>query len=162
GMMGDGKALQMGTSHELGQNFGRAFDTSYSTADGGTDIVWQTSWGVSTRLLGGLIMSHGDDFGLRLPPSIAPTQCAVIVVRDKANVAVAGAATAVADALAAAQAALYESARDRLAANTVEVSTLEDAVAAAQTGFAIIPGALADDAGETALNAQSVSIRCLR
>ncbi len=81
-MMGDGKALQMCTSHELGQNFGRAFDTTFATKDGGTDIVWQTSWGSSTRLLGGLIMSHGDDRGLRLPPALAPTQCVVIIVKD--------------------------------------------------------------------------------
>ncbi len=87
GMMGDGKALQMGTSHELGQNFGRAFDTTFSTADGGTDFVWQTSWGASTRLLGGLIMSHGDDHGLRLPPTIAPTQCVVVEIRDDPGVA---------------------------------------------------------------------------
>ncbi len=67
GMMGDGKALQMGTSHELGQNFARPFDIAYSTASGGREYVWQTSWGVSTRLVGALVMGHGDDFGLRLP-----------------------------------------------------------------------------------------------
>ena len=81
--MGDGKALQMGTSHELGQNFAKAFDTTFSTADGGTDHVWQTSWGVSTRLIGALIMAHGDDSGLRLPPAVAPMQCVIVLVRDE-------------------------------------------------------------------------------
>ncbi len=71
-MMGDGKALQMGTSHELGQNFARPFDITYASADGSLEYVWQTSWGVSTRLIGGLIMGHGDDFGLRLPPRWPP------------------------------------------------------------------------------------------
>ncbi|HUR76786.1 MAG TPA: proline--tRNA ligase, partial [Acidimicrobiales bacterium] len=81
-MMGDGKALQMCTSHELGQNFGRAFDTTFATKEGTTDFVWQTSWGFTTRVVGALIMSHGDDRGLRLPPKLAPTQCVVIVVKD--------------------------------------------------------------------------------
>jgi prolyl-tRNA synthetase len=228
-MMGDGKALQMCTSHELGQNFGRAFDTTFATADGGTDFVWQTSWGFTTRVVGALIMSHGDDRGLRLPPSIAPTQCVVIVVRDengagdaaralaheladvrvkvddrvdvafgrrsvdhelkgipirvevgprdladgnvtvvrrdtgdKTSVAVAGAAVAVRDALAAAQTSLFENARARLAANTVDASSIEDAIAAAKTGFAAIAGALATSENEDILNASSVSIRCLR
>ncbi len=67
-MMGDGKALQMGTSHELGQNFARAFGTQYSSEAGTQEFVWQTSWGVSTRMMGGLIMAHGDEAGLRLPP----------------------------------------------------------------------------------------------
>ena len=72
GMMGDGKALQMGTSHELGQNFARPFDITYANAAGTLEYVWQTSWGVSTRLVGALVMAHGDDFGLRLPPALAP------------------------------------------------------------------------------------------
>src|SRR5690606_26463356 len=66
GMMADGKALQMGTSHELGQNFARAFDTTFSDENGEQQLVWTTSWGVSTRMIGGLIMSHGDDRGLRI------------------------------------------------------------------------------------------------
>jgi prolyl-tRNA synthetase len=231
GMMGDGKALQMGTSHELGQNFGKAFDTTFSTSTGGTEYVWQTSWGVSTRLLGAVIMAHGDDRGLRLPPCIAPTQCVVMVVRDepgvgdaakaitaelksngvrvklddradvafgrrsvdhelkgvpvrvevgprdlaegnvtvvrrdtgdKTNVPVAGAARAVADALVAAQAALYDGAKARLESRTTETTTLDAAVDAAQDGFAVIPGAIADEIGENELNAKSLSIRCFR
>jgi prolyl-tRNA synthetase len=83
GMMRDGKALQMGTSHELGQNFARMFDIVHLDADGQRVYCWTTSWGTSTRMVGGLIMAHGDDAGLRLPPAIAPTQCVVMVVRDE-------------------------------------------------------------------------------
>jgi prolyl-tRNA synthetase len=82
GVMRDGKALQMATSHELGQRFSRAFNISYSSADGATELCWTTSWGASTRMLGGLIMCHGDDFGLVLPPSLAPVQVVVVVVKD--------------------------------------------------------------------------------
>jgi prolyl-tRNA synthetase len=80
-MMGDGKALQLGTSHELGQNFAKAFNIQYSDDQGALRHVFQTSWGASTRLIGGLIMVHGDDFGLRLPPALAPSQVVVMVVR---------------------------------------------------------------------------------
>ena len=83
GVMGDGKALQMGTSHELGQNFSQVFDTQFLDETGERRYVWQTSWGVSTRLLGALIMTHGDDNGLRLPPSVAPVQVVVLVIRDE-------------------------------------------------------------------------------
>jgi prolyl-tRNA synthetase len=82
GMMGDGKALQLGTSHELGQNFARAFDITYSSASGGVEHAWTTSWGTSTRMLGGLIMAHGDDNGLRVPPRLAPVQAYVMIVKD--------------------------------------------------------------------------------
>ena len=99
GMMGDGKALQMGTSHELGQNFARAFDITFTTAEGVLDYVWQTSWGVSTRLIGALVMAHGDDFGLRLPPALAPLEVVVLAVRDEAPVL--EAARALVDSLAA-------------------------------------------------------------
>jgi prolyl-tRNA synthetase len=81
-MMGDGKALQMGTSHELGQNFARAFDMTYLDDAGEQQLCWTTSWGVSTRMMGGLIMAHGDDAGLRLPPRLAHVQVVVLVVRD--------------------------------------------------------------------------------
>ena len=83
GMMRDGKALQMGTSHELGQNFARVFETLYLDDGGNQQHVWQTSWGVSTRLLGAVIMAHGDDNGLRLPPAVAPVQVVVLLVRDE-------------------------------------------------------------------------------
>jgi prolyl-tRNA synthetase len=86
GMMGDGKALQMGTSHELGQNFAVPFDITFSNASGTREHVWQTSWGVSTRLVGALVMAHGDDFGLRLPPALAPAQVVVLVVKDAPGV----------------------------------------------------------------------------
>jgi len=81
-MMGDGKALQMGTSHELGQNFAKAFDIQYLDSDGTQQHAWTTSWGVSTRMVGGLIMCHGDDNGLRIPPKLAPVQVVVMAVRD--------------------------------------------------------------------------------
>ncbi|MDQ3455419.1 MAG: proline--tRNA ligase [Actinomycetota bacterium] len=81
-MMRDGKALQMGTSHQLGQNFARAFDVRYLSAAGQQEHVWQTSWGVSTRMVGGLIMCHGDDAGLRVPPALASVQAVVMVVKD--------------------------------------------------------------------------------
>jgi prolyl-tRNA synthetase len=80
-MMGDGKALQMGTSHELGQNFAKAFNTRYLSKDGRQELVWQTSWGSSTRMVGGLIMSHGDDSGLRVPPRLAPVQVVVLAIK---------------------------------------------------------------------------------
>jgi prolyl-tRNA synthetase len=83
GMMGDGKALQMGTSHELGQNFAKAFDITFQSSSGASEYAWQTSWGVSTRLVGALIMGHGDDAGLRIPPALAPVQAVVVLVRDE-------------------------------------------------------------------------------
>jgi len=81
-MMGDGKAVQMATSHELGQNFATAFDITYTDASGQVQTCWTTSWGSSTRMVGGLIMAHGDDSGLRLPPRVAPVQVVVIAVKD--------------------------------------------------------------------------------
>jgi prolyl-tRNA synthetase len=83
-LMQDGKALQAGTSHFLGQNFAKAFDVQFATKNGGLDYVWGTSWGVSTRLVGGLIMAHSDDHGLVLPPKLAPVQVVIVpIVRDK-------------------------------------------------------------------------------
>jgi len=87
GMMGDGKALQLGTSHELGQNFARAFDIGFSSATGTREHAWTTSWGTSTRMIGGLIMCHGDDSGLRVPPRLAPVQVHVMVVKSGDGVA---------------------------------------------------------------------------
>src|SRR5262245_2697991 len=81
-MMRDGKALQMSTSHELGQNFARAFDISYLDAEGATQHCWTTSWGSTTRMIGGLIMVHGDDDGLVVPPRVAATQAVVVLVKD--------------------------------------------------------------------------------
>ena len=79
-LMQDGKALQAGTSHFLGQNFAKAFDVKFADKDGKLDHVWATSWGVSTRLMGALIMSHGDDNGLVLPPKLAPYQIVIIPI----------------------------------------------------------------------------------
>ncbi|MBB77696.1 MAG: proline--tRNA ligase [Crocinitomicaceae bacterium] len=79
-MMQDGKALQAGTSHFLGQNFAKAFDVKFTDKDGNQDYVWATSWGVSTRLMGALIMTHSDDEGLVLPPALAPIQVVAIPI----------------------------------------------------------------------------------
>ncbi len=79
-LMQDGKALQAGTSHFLGQNFAKAFDVKYTSKEGKQEHVWSTSWGVSTRLIGGLIMTHSDDHGLVLPPKLAPIQVAIVPI----------------------------------------------------------------------------------
>jgi prolyl-tRNA synthetase len=79
-LMGDGRALQAGTSHLLGQNFAKAFDITFQARDKSLQHVWTTSWGVSTRLIGGLIMTHGDDNGLILPPKVAPYQVVIVPI----------------------------------------------------------------------------------
>ena len=79
-LMQDGKALQAGTSHFLGQNFAKAFDVKYTSKEGKQEFVWATSWGVSTRLIGGLIMTHSDDAGLVLPPKLAPIQVVIVPI----------------------------------------------------------------------------------
>ena len=79
-LMQDGKALQAGTSHFLGQNFAQAFDVKFTNKEGKQDLVWGTSWGVSTRLMGALIMTHSDDLGLVLPPSLAPIQVVIVPI----------------------------------------------------------------------------------
>jgi prolyl-tRNA synthetase len=81
GMMGDGKALQLGTSHELGQNFAKAFDIRYVSKDSKQEYVWQTSWGSTTRMIGALVMMHGDDSGLRVPPRLAAVQAVVLAIK---------------------------------------------------------------------------------
>ncbi len=79
-LMQDGKALQSGTSHFLGQNFAKAFDVKFASKEGTEEYVWATSWGVSTRLMGALIMSHSDDNGLVLPPKLAPIQVVIVPI----------------------------------------------------------------------------------
>lgn len=95
-LMQDGKALQAGTSHFLGQNFAKAFDVKFANKEGKQDYVWATSWGVSTRLMGALIMTHSDDLGLVLPPNLAPHQVVIVpifkneeqfeAIQDKVNI----------------------------------------------------------------------------
>src|SRR5690606_24441565 len=89
-LMQDGKALQAGTSHFLGQNFAKAFDVKFTSKEGKLEHVWATSWGVSTRLMGALIMAHSDDQGLVLPPKLAPIQVVIIPIyktdEEKANI----------------------------------------------------------------------------
>ena len=82
-MMGDRRALQSGTSHNLGQNFAKAFDIQYQDANGAQQYCWTTSWGVSTRMVGAIIMAHGDDQGLVLPPRLAPTQVVIVPIYRK-------------------------------------------------------------------------------
>jgi len=235
-MMGDGKALQMGTSHELGQNFARAFDIQYLDAEGSQQHAWTTSWGVSTRMVGGLIMCHGDDDGLRLPPRLAPIQVVVTVVRDdqecldrarlmaaeleaggarvvlddqvstsfgrratdwelkgvpvrvevgprdlaegvvtlvrrdiavddperKHAVAVGEVASAVTAALDAAQESLRNQAQTLLDERLVDVTSLDEAVEAAATGFARLPWAAVGEGGEDTLAAGGVTVRCIQ
>ncbi len=84
-LMQDGKALQSGTSHFLGQNFAKAFDVKFASKEGTEDYVWATSWGVSTRLMGALIMAHSDDYGLVLPPKLAPIQVAIVPIYKSAE-----------------------------------------------------------------------------
>ncbi|CAA7394740.1 unnamed protein product [Spirodela intermedia] len=84
-MMGDQKALQAGTSHNLGQNFSRAFGTQFTDENGQRQHVWQTSWAISTRFIGGIIMTHGDDAGLMLPPKIAPVQVVIVPIWKTAD-----------------------------------------------------------------------------
>src|SRR5690349_6854452 len=79
-LMGDGRALQAGTSHNLGQNFAKAFDITFQARDKSVQHVWGTSWGVTTRLVGGVIMTHGDDSGLILPPRVAPYQVVIVPI----------------------------------------------------------------------------------
>ena len=79
-LMSDGKALQMGTSHNLGQHFSKAFDIKFEDRNQTLQYVWQTSWGMTTRTIGALIMVHGDDSGLRFPPRIAPVQAIVVPI----------------------------------------------------------------------------------
>ncbi len=227
-MTGDGKALQMGTSHELGQNFARAFEIYYSAQEGGRKLAWTTSWGTSTRMLGGLIMCHGDDNGLRLPPLLAPIQALVTVVKDgaqaaaaelaasleaagvrvklddrvdvafgrravdaelkgipvrievgprdlaagtvtlvrrtdgsKTPVALGEAVGAVTAALEADQKALYEEALATREARTADVSTLDEAIAAAANGWARVPWDAIGVDGEAKANESAVSVRCL-
>ena len=231
GMMRDGKALQMGTSHELGQNFARAFDTMFSDESGQRSYVWQTSWGASTRLMGALIMGHGDDAGLRLPPRLAPIQVVVLLVRaedgageraaalaselagaglrvrlddrvdtsfgrraidwevkgvpvrlevgprdlaggnvtlvrrdtgTKTPTPLAGVSAAVTEALTATQQALHDEALELRRSRTRSVSTLDEAVEAAASGWASLPlGALGGEEGEARLNQGGVTVRCI-
>jgi prolyl-tRNA synthetase len=233
-MMGDGKALQMGTSHALGQNFARVFEIEFLDETGERQVAWTTSWGVTTRMVGGLIMAHGDDDGLRVPPALAPIQVVVLAVRDEGDciarcgaiadelraaglrvhldthadvsmgrratgwelkgvpvrleigprdlasdqatlvrrivgddldrklaVGLAGVAGAVAKELARQQAALLGEARDRREARTIDVTDLDDARAAAATGWARLPWDAIGTEGEAELAQSGVSVRCL-
>ncbi|HVF52942.1 MAG TPA: proline--tRNA ligase [Actinomycetota bacterium] len=102
GLMRDNKALQCGTSHFLGQNFAKAYDVTFLNKEGELEHAWGTSWGFTTRMIGGVIMTHGDDRGLRLPPAIAPTQVVIVPIyrSDEERAGVLGVANSLRDALA--------------------------------------------------------------
>jgi prolyl-tRNA synthetase len=102
-MMQDNKALQAGTSHNLGQNFARAFDLKFQTEAGDLDFAWNTSWGVSTRMIGGLVMTHSDDNGLIVPPLLAPLEVVIVPIyrTDEERVRVLAAADAIRQSLVA-------------------------------------------------------------
>jgi prolyl-tRNA synthetase len=113
-MMQDNKALQAGTSHNLGQNFAKSFDLKFQTEAGGLDFAWNTSWGVSTRMIGGLVMTHGDDIGLRVPPKLAPTELVIVPIyrNDDERARVLEAADAIRGRLANAQVRVHVDKRD--------------------------------------------------
>jgi prolyl-tRNA synthetase len=231
GMMRDGKALQMATSHELGQNFAKAFDIYYQNEEGQATLCHTTSWGASTRLVGGLIMAHGDDNGLIVPPAVAPTQVVVIPVRDdedvlqacqslfvelsrerpsriavdkgrgsfgrrvtdweikgvplrvevgprdlaqglvtvvrrdtgeKFPVSLVEARPLILELLETIQSDMYASATSFRNARTIDVSTLDEAIEAAQSGFSRLPWDQVGASGEARLNAEAITVRCLQ
>ena len=230
GIMRDGKALQMATTHELGQNFAKAFDIFYQNEAGQSSLCHTTSWGASTRLVGGLIMMHGDDNGLILPPHLAPTQTVVVAVRDEATVndacaqvarslkdagvrvtvdtgrgsfgrritdweikgvplrievgprdlaeglvtmvrrdtgakstiAIGAVAQAASNELEQIQADLFENARARLVGATYDVSSVQEATEAAQSGFARLDWSLVGATGEAELKRDAITVRCLQ
>ncbi len=230
GMMRDGKALQMATSHELGQNFARAFDIYFQSEAGQAELCFTSSWGASTRMVGGLIMMHGDDLGLVVPPRLAPIQAVVIAVRDEPEVneacervaaslkaagvraqidkgrgsfgrrvtdweikgvplrievgprdlkegvvalvrrdtaektvlaldAVGATAPALLEAM---QANLLAGATERLANATQDVSSVDEAIEAAETGFARLDWSKVGESGEAALKVHAITVRCLQ
>ena len=230
GVMRDGKALQFVTSHEFGQNFAKVFDIFFQNEEGQAELCYTTSWGASTRIVGGLIMGHGDENGLVLPPNLAPTQVVVIAVRDEPDVnqACAGIAAALASQglratldrgrgsfgrrvtdweikgvplrvevgprdLAQGQATLVRrdngekltTSIDSLAAQaeallqtiqqdmfdgalrfrderTRDVVSVDEALEAAQDGFARLAWDLVGEAGEARLKTDAVTVRCLQ
>ncbi len=230
GMMGDSKALQMGTSHELGQNFAKAFNISYTSQAGTVEHAYTTSWGTSTRMVGGLIMCHGDDSGLRVPPALAPIQAHVMVVKDgdgvmstaaqlrdalktagvrvgfddrvdtpfgrravdaelkgypvrveigprdlaegnvtlarrtsgtKESVSVDALVASVLTALEQDQKALFDEALARRIDHTVDVKTVDEAIEAAQAGWARVPWSAVGVEGEAKANQSAITVRCL-
>jgi prolyl-tRNA synthetase len=230
GVMRDGKALQFVTSHEFGQNFAQVFDIFFQNEEGQAELCYTTSWGASTRIVGGLIMGHGDENGLVLPPNLAPTQVVVIAVRDEPDVnqACAGIVTALAaqgvratldrgrgsfgrrvtdweikgvplrvevgprdlaqgqatlvrrdngeklttsiDSLAAQAEALLQTIQQDMFdgalrfrdERTRDVTSVDEALEAAQDGFARLAWDLVGDAGEARLKTDAVTVRCLQ
>ena len=229
-MMADGKALQMATSHELGQNFARAFDIFFQNESGQAELCHTTSWGASTRMVGGLVMAHGDDRGLVVPPEAAPVQVVVLLVREddaldaaardvvrslesagvrceldrgrgsfgrrvtdweikgvplrvevgprdlaegratvvrrdskeKATVLLGDVARECVGLLDTIQRDLFAAALARREANTHDVTSVDDALEAAQGGFARLPWDLVEGEGEARLKQSAITVRCLQ
>jgi prolyl-tRNA synthetase len=230
GVMRDGKALQFVTSHEFGQNFSKVFDIFFQNEAGQAELCYTTSWGSSTRIVGGLIMAHGDDDGLVLPPRLAPTQIVVIAVRDEPDVnqACAGIVAALGaqglratldrgrgsfgrrvtdweikgvplrvevgprdlaqdlatlvrrdngeklttsiDSLSTRAAALLETIQQQMFdgalrfrdERTLDVASLDEALEAAQDGFARLAWDLVGETGEARLKGEAITVRCLQ
>jgi prolyl-tRNA synthetase len=230
GMMKDGKALQMATSHELGTNFAKAFNISFQNESGASELCHTTSWGISTRTIGGLIMAHGDDRGLVVPPVVAPIQAVVMAVREddavydacrqlvkrleesgirseldissgsfgrratdwelkgvplrielgprdlangevtvarrdtgeKAQVQLNAVVAHAQILLEDMQRLLFSAATAHRDANTHDVQSVDEAVAAAQSGFARLDWSVVDGAGEGALKKEAITVRCLQ
>jgi prolyl-tRNA synthetase len=230
GVMRDGKALQFVTSHEFGQNFSKVFDIFFQNEAGQAELCYTTSWGSSTRIVGGLIMAHGDDDGLVLPPRLAPTQIVVIAVRDEPDVnqACAGIVAALSaqglratldrgrgsfgrrvtdweikgvplrvevgprdlaqdlatlvrrdngeklttsiDSLSTRAAALLETIQQQMFdgalrfrdERTLDVASLDEALEAAQDGFARLAWDLVGETGEARLKGEAITVRCLQ
>jgi prolyl-tRNA synthetase len=230
GVMRDGKALQFVTSHEFGQNFSKVFDIFFQNEAGQAELCYTTSWGSSTRIVGGLIMAHGDDDGLVLPPRLAPTQIVVIAVRDEPDVnqACAGIVAALSaqglratldrgrgsfgrrvtdweikgvplrvevgprdlaqdlatlvrrdngeklttsiDSLSTRAAALLETIQQDMFdgalrfrdERTLDVASLDEALEAAQDGFARLAWDLVGETGEARLKGEAITVRCLQ
>ena len=230
-MMRDGKALQIATSHELGQNFATAFGISFLDKDQIRQTAHTTSWGSSTRMVGGLIMGHGDEKGLRIPPALAPAQVVIVAVQgvsevieacdrlarelggagvrvevddrfdtsfgrrvtswelkgapvrievgardiaagtvslvdrngsEKRTIPIDAAAEESRRLLEASQRSLFDRALSFQEQRTVSVSSVEEAIEAAQTGFARLPWEAVKESGETAMSSAGVSVRCLQ
>ncbi|MDX2970123.1 proline--tRNA ligase [Kribbella solani] len=229
-MTGDGKALQLGTAHELGQNFSRAFDIGYLSREGRRELAWTTSWGSTTRLVGGMIMVHGDNAGLRVPPAVAPVQVVVLAVKDetisaaraiatnleaaglrvtlddrvdqpfgrravnwelkgvpirielgprdlaadaatvvrrlrangKSTVGLADLVSTVTRAIDDDQVHLLAEASARQAERITPVTTVDDAVEAASSGWASLPYATLGEEGEDRLGESGITVRCLQ
>ncbi len=163
-MMGDGKALQSGTSHFLGQNFAQAFEVKYLDQNGALQHCWTTSWGLSTRMIGAIIMVHGDDQGLVLPPRIAPIQAVIVPIyktdEEKASVLKA-AKDLKAQLIKEIHQSLYDKALAFRRANTRETNTYDELKKAVEGGFAFAPWCGSGDCEAKIKEETRATMRCI-